>query len=805
MAGTTVYYNGVCLQDCLTSDFEHVIEYDESGYQAIANRFRITVESTIVSYHDLGSETARPEKFHPSTVVNVSDLTGTIGSSVKLLGTDTLAEIQSRLNQNCMDFVMTVHDSATNDIYYPGPDPEPAPDTTQHPKGYFQRNGSHRILLAGTGISKKSVAGVGETKLVIYDPNINAVDFTEIDILRQDVLDCDNGPKPMNISVGPLAGSRVFRVSISFEICRPIVSLSDSDEETLSYDPRTAKGVMKNRWSVSDSIDEKGAVTHRIRGTLAVSDIRYKANAMRLMAFPLAFPFARLAGRENEVSEDGKTLGYTIAFKHAGNAPPLGVRDYEAKYTEEASIGTKSGYFGSMHINVKGWYHRSTDNPAILVTDQQQKYLLLRGAITLLYSRIRGINSLWNPLPGQNPSNVLLRQFKVVENTKEPELDLFCAVQFQDSDGDRKEFPARLASLGAPINIAGYDPKWWPIDNEWGRLLNEDVNNIFLRSTFIPKSGEGAAGDIDYMNQQRHKSGEWAYMTPRITQLPKASGDNRTHTPTSTSGTTPTSPGSISPETILTTPNPLPVGTAFTAYVSQDLKGYTVLSTLAPRSASSVGMQTGISDVQQSGFSYLTWHSETLNETSSGLVQLPLSSPRVTPISQLGFIPAVGESVTAKQTAVVVRLHAGASKRIYSVTAERIGDWPEMPKPTPIIVRRKTTVPYPGSPDSSSVVTNIERLLNFEFMPEFHDVAMDGCTNLYKIHARYEYALDMPVAASEDQNGISGGSIFSSSISAGKLDLIPVVRSPILKTTFEQSGIQNPSLVFSKGYIEPIS
>lgn len=808
MSGTTVYYNGVCLQDCLTKDFEHVIEYDESGYQAIANRFRITIESTITSYHSASTETERVEDYHGSTVATVSDLTPST-SSVKLLGVDTLAEVESLLSQNCMDFVMTIHEASID-------------ADANTPKGYFQRNGSNRIILAATGVAKRAVGGTGENYLTVYDPLLSIDGVTEIDIRRHDVLDCDNGPKPIRVAIDQMTGPRVFRVSITFEICRPIYSLWNTDAESLTYDPRKAKGVMKNRWSVTDSMDDKGAVTHRIRGSLCVSDIRYKPNAMRLMAFPLAFPFAKLASRENEVSDDGKTLGYAITYTHAGNAPPLGVRDYNCSYTEEASLGLKGGYFGAIQIKVRGWYHRSTDNPAVRVTDQQQKQMLLRGAVTILYSRIRGINTLWNPLPGQNPVTVILSQFRVVENTKEPELDLFCAVQFTDIDGDRKEFPARLKNLGAPISIAGYDPKWWPIDNEWGRLLNEDVNNVFLRSAWIPKSAEGTAADFDYMNQQRHKSGAWAYMTPRITQLPTVPDDAREDNAggalrsSPTSGSTSEVPAAVSPDVVPVTPNPIPFSTAFSAYLSQDLKGDTVLASLPPRPAYPY-FQTGVAPVQQSGFSYLSWSSETLNDTSSGMIQLPLSKPRNTPRGSLGFTPSSTEMVTAKQTSAVVRLHAGSAKRIYSIVAERIGDWPEMPKPSPTIVRKIVSMvtpepdpeASPGDPPPDPVplheITNIERLLSFEFLPDSHDIeGVDGCTKKFVINARYVYALDQPIGATEQQNGIAGGSIFSTSIDFTKLDFIPVVKNPMLKTTFDESGIRKTNTVFVLGSIENI-
>ncbi len=780
MSGTTVYYNGVCLQDCLTTDWEHVVEYDESGYQAIANRFRITVDSTLVSFHNASSESTRTTNYHPSSVATARALDQST-SSVKQLAVDTLAEVDSLLSQNCMDFVMTIHDASTD-------------ANKTMPKGYFQRDGANRILLAATGVAKTNTFGAfGLSKLFVYDPQLSAASFTEIDILRHDVLDCDNGPKPQNVRITALTGARVFRVSVTFEICRPIISDWVADQESESYDPRKAKGVMKNRWSVTDSMDGDGAVSHRIRGTLAVSDIRYKANAMRLMAFPLAFPFAKLGGRENEVSEDGKTLGYTITYTHEGNAPPPGVRDYEAQYIEGASYTMKGGYYGAMSIKVKGWHHRSTDDAGVYVTSQEQKRILLRGATTILHSRIRGINLVWDPLPGQVPVKTLISQFRIAENVKKPELELMVQVHFASENEDKKELPVRLANLGALFDIPDYDPKWWPIDNEWGRLLNEDVNNVFLRSSYIPQSELGETEDIDYMNQQRHQSGEWAYMTPRITQLPVASTDIREHVPTSTSGTTPDTVGTISPDVVPKTPNPIPATTSFSAYLSRDLAGETVLSNEPLRDPGADG--SGISEVQQSGFSYLSWKSEILNDSASGMIQLPLSRPRPIKAGSIGLSPSV--TVVGNQTAVTVRLHAGKGKRIYSVAATRVGDWPELPLPNAMIVRYA-----PSSSSGAPIVSNVERLIGSQFIPTGPDLEADVVTNVYRIDARYEYSLDMTFAADEDTNGLgAGGSVFSSIVDLGKLEQIPVIKDPRTKATFGETSILELNNILKDGYI----
>jgi len=75
-----------------------------------------------------------------------------------------------------------------------------------------------------------------------------------------------------------------------------------------------------------------------------------------------------------------------------------------------------------------------------------------------------------------------------------------------------------------------------------------------------------------------------------------------------------------------------------------------------------------VARAQQSGFAYLSWTSETLNVTSSEMIQSPLSRPRTTPKSQRGFTLGTGDEITARQTSTVVRLHAGMAKRIYSVT-----------------------------------------------------------------------------------------------------------------------------------------
>jgi hypothetical protein len=147
------------------------------------------------------------------------------------------------------------------------------------------------------------------------------------------------------------------------------------------------------------------------------------------------------------------------------------------------------------------------------------------------------------------------------------------------------------------------------------------------------------------------------------------------------------------------------------------------------------------------------------------------------------FLARVGNRVPLSSCSVAVRLHAGTGVRVFSVTATRIDDHPEMPMPAEIIRRTREygQVDSEGNPvlDSESNqiletrIANVEHRLKTEVVSDGCTVMPDGCSKKYSIHLRWTYGLENPLRT-------DSADLF-----------LPVIESPVLKSTFAQDSL-NP-------------
>lgn len=765
MSGTHVFYNGVHMQDCELINWEQSLDTDESNVGVRFTRIRVTVSSSLVKLQNeiLDVDWAsRMKTTNPS--INSTGFTAPVDSGISGgLLTDLTQRIEHDLSQPRQDFLLWVNGTCNS----PG---------SAIPQNNTSRTSSTRVIVAATG---RIPAVASETISVGIGDNEFTTSPIPSAIIRRHVLDANLGPKVSNVSITEVSGGAFVKVTATFEICRVLYQADAADTipgATVQFDAQKARGVIYNRWSIVDSTDNEGKVSHDISGKICVKDHRYKPNACRLFAFPFAFPFGRMINKSYTVAEDGLTLAYKYRFEHAGAAPPAYVRDYKATYTE--GIGPGEGKSGaqraSMSIRVKGWWHRSTNNPADTMTEKQQKFFLLRGAYTILHSRLTGLNLHWDPLPGQRIAKVHLVDCQVIEEVGKPELEL--RVNAIYTEAEKGEFHLRLLNMGRPIQLPNYDPRWWPVDNEWGRMLAEDKLNPFFNTAALPYGASGTAAKSDYCD---------IYLQPPYSQrhtLPRLAGDTKNDAATDTAawewarldGSIVSLGSEVSPGT------PPPANTnpinqlSISAYVSMDLAGQEYPAQAEQRNSEEY---TGISISQRQGFMYVQWDSEILTDNSYGKILLPLSKSREKIFQSSGSPSPENPRLAGKQTAVAVKLHAGMAKRVYSVTASRIGNHPDLPLPEAVIQRAFIS-------GSVGNVMNTEHLLQAEFVKDGCTLMPDGCTKLYSVHVRWTYGLENAMVTESGDT------------------LLPSMKSPILKSTFEQDSIADVRTVFKPNMIK---
>ncbi len=781
--GFCVSYNGVCLQDCEVQEFVNRIEYDEQNNHKW-DVIQLTVSTMIVSNSGAAPNNVLPVgnddpfRLHHSQAIAGKVGGGSANGQPGYLATDNMLVISQLLKQPRGDLVVWINDASQDG------DSQTVNDQNgneiqqlrkpEHLKG---RSSPRRIILAACGW-----AGAGdypspsttEPEFVnITDPFQNTSDQVKTNILRRDVLDCDHGPSPQTVSIVPIAGGRAMRVTFSIQVCRTVRSeIASPDGEGMSIADEVAKrlsfasGVRRdpiiyNRWSLTDSEDESGRVTHTITGKLIVRDSRYKPNAMRLMAFPLAFPFARMASRRYAVSEDGKTLAYEFTFTHAGSAPPEGVRDYSATYSEKFSPYTPGLMHGSMVIRVKGWYHRSTEAAGNTVSEQTQKALLLRQSHTILYARIRGVAHKLTPIPGQDPKSVILLDLQVIEQVGLPEIELRVDVQYGPSEnGDQKDIYLRLENMGKmffeglPQEVANYSPFWWPIENEWGRILNVDLSNPNYLYGPLGNTQQWKPYD-DYSNTADTAwgfSSHEAPKTPSITQLPKSWKVELVNNsdPVDTGDLSGSRPDSVGASKVVDYPElPNPANQRpFAAVVSQAMNGGVIPASEPPKSIQS----TGVFDRNQTlgRSSYISYEAEVMSDGITGVVSLPLSKARE--LAGGAFRPS-NSSVRPSETSTNIRLFAGSGKRVLNVKAERLNEWPDMPAPAEQILRQDNVS---GSP----VVASIDRLIQKRIIDDAPQPILSGNSVVYTTNMQLVYSCSRPWSPSQPQAGYASDELF---------------------------------------------
>ncbi len=756
MSGTHVYYNGVLLRECETLEFDQVVEMDDSQTHERFMKTRITVASTLISIFRKGESTPLSvSQQHRSTIriPSISDET-MVGRA---------EEIMQLLSEPRKDFWYAVNGVADplGNPNMVAPSAPPKEDRTD--------SSSYRLILVATGILPTVTGSVYSNEYVqLLDQSLT--------VKRVNVLDANNGPKPSGIDIQKVYGGNVLRVQATFEICRVLSKPVTDDNVDPGYDAQQVRGVISNTWSVVDGLDDDGAVTHTVSGRLCVKDQRYKANAMRMFAFPLAFPYARLTNRQHIVDETGLVLQYNYQFKHAGAAPPAGIRKYEATYGEKIRAGSSPVQTAFMNVKVMGWHDRSVLDAAggevpVLNRERVQKFMLLRGLYTILWSRIRGINKLWDPLPGHKPNTVNLVRAMVLERIGLPQLELRVEVKYTAQEDS--EFHNRLINMGLPIDIADYDPRWWPVDNEWGRLPNGngtvgnqgDKDNPYFTMPAYPYAESGDPTKSDYFTGYFRSPASNRHTLPRITGVTKNDFPDTSMEWARPGGSVPTDASAApSSSTRPDSMNPI-AGPLFSAIVSKNLLGEDISGPRAPvlknNSAYPTSEYSGVSNLQKGGYMYLQWESEVKSNANEGKIMLPLSKPRTLTSAQAAALSVSG----GVESSIAVRLSAAQSDRVYSVTATRFGKWPQIPEPAKQIVRK-----------TGSILNCVETLLSKEILTETPELTANQTDREFTLHARYRYGMSNPWAGDSTEGG-------------NDFEILPVGVDPTQKATAANNAI----------------
>lgn len=672
MTGTHLFYNGVLMRGCELKQWRQEIVRDDSGTDVLYSRVTLSIESTLISLMEPGK-------------VAVGGIAAPLNTmAIPLVANenvvDRYAEIRWRLQETRKDFWLAINAATSL-----------PPAAKPSDSGYL--NESYRVVLAAAGLTNEdlkiieasSTATIGQ----IEGFHATGLGTPKLAIERKDVLDMNNGPKPLSVEVTQVYGGRSLRVRFSIEICRcfckPVNPNSpETDLVPPVLDANKVTGVISNRWSLTDSMDEQKRTTHSIDGKLVVSDRRYKPHAMRLITTPKLFPYAKLTSRSFATDPSNLVLAYKFNIQEVGPAAPLGVADWSGTYTEQRAIGGRQ--LGTVAVRVTGY-----TNPETLAVPnapdplQSQKQKLVDIAHRIAEARIRWRTGI-EQLPGSNPSAMQLQDIYVVEQMKEPVVELRLTVLYMDKaqSGDvvSDEYGTRLQNMGRAItddikdHDPDYDPKWWPNDEPFPWDVDSET-----------EASESDDYGTYYDCYYQTPCSQW-HSTPR--------------------GAIP--PDSVQRDTGLPGNEPNGSTIAPLLYLDTSLTGDTGPGEPIPS-------DQHWWNKNQASFPYYQADIDTKYIVNSGRVQLPLSKPRY------------------ERTNTVIQLFQPVSQRVITMVATREGDWPKVPSPQTTIVNGGITETY----------------LDGEILPDAPKLLPDGKTFLYSLQIRWVYAMSRPPNKGSDK------------------------------------------------------
>lgn len=624
MSGTHLFYNGVLLRDCEITQWKQEIVKDDSGTDVLYSKVRLTVESTLVSLVNQRYIGSKPIglQAHESTIavpkVRNEDLV------------ERLEEMQWRLQEHRKDFWL-----AFNGVTYkPGSSIQGTPS--------IDGSDSYRVVLAATGLSsedRKKMVGVTVAEIENVDLgklegfNDFGLGVPKLTINRKDVIDLNNGPKPIEVSIGKTLGGQSLRISLTIEVCRlfcrPLdTSTSGSDVAPLDG-ARKVHGVITNKWSFSESINEEWKTEHVISGKIVVSDARYKAHALRLAVVPTLAPYFRFEENKFETDAAGLVLKYVFRMRETGESPPPGIVKWSGTYVESHGPGqTKTASLAIRVTSQVKPVNAIVGNPK--PPQQTHKAHLVAAAFRIAQARVRW-SSRFFAIPGSNPITILLQNMVVVETMNDPTIELRMNVLYKAEDSP-DSYGLRLKNMGAPLStvIPNHDSRWWPIP----------INTTDARTWDVVKYADP---NTYYDNYFQEPCGKWhASLTepsPPLTQIIDSS--------LIPDGASETYFEQILLNSALTSADPLdqPPG--------------------VPAPADAIGW----TDAKQGDFTYLQCEIDTDYGLNSGNIHLPVSKVRY----------------PTQDTSIVVNLFPGIATRKITMIATRQGDWPIVPAARPVI------------------------------------------------------------------------------------------------------------------------
>jgi hypothetical protein len=437
---TTLVYNDVVMRDCETKSFKQDVEYDLSGTDVIYSRFTIRVASNVIALRQVTGEAE-------------FGITTTHGTTV----VQKMHDIQARLSEARKDFWMLIDDCPISESN--GANTLNQPLLVACGKAWDETIATQTV---GSGANLYTQSYIQRSQLDMYPHPFDTAAATRrygtgAQFNKAFALDCDNGPKPRNLSVEKIIGGRSIRVEFEIEVCLKICpeGFTDSAPVMLGGNITSDNRILSNRWHLEETKDENWVTTRSLQGTLRVAHSSYWPHAMRFLCVPTLLKGYKRISQSYVSDPTDLVLKYRVDDQQAHAAPPWPAIKWSGHHTEAGT--SAGGVIKTSEVQV-----RLQGPPGI------DKQLLIGAAGKVITNRIKGLRKPTIPV---NRSHTILKNVSIVDVLDQPIIEMRVQVQHSEKDAD-KGLLLRIKSMGTPItddgnndaySIDGYSPDVWPV------------------------------------------------------------------------------------------------------------------------------------------------------------------------------------------------------------------------------------------------------------------------------------------------------------------------------------------------------
>jgi hypothetical protein len=185
-------------------------------------------------------------------------------------------------------------------------------------------------------------------------------------------VDVSGGPIPKEIQITKVTGNKLWRIEFEVEFSvipgcdrdgsgnpvtiNPLLTAGQQFPDGLATafeDAYRRFGVLSNRWSCTDDMNEDRYLVRTFQGQVKLSNPSWNPQDYRILTVPPLTPGMRREKMSYRASEDGLTLGYTIVDKEVTITAPPGSTGVKISHNEVLiNLGTNANV--SIDVSVRG-------------------------------------------------------------------------------------------------------------------------------------------------------------------------------------------------------------------------------------------------------------------------------------------------------------------------------------------------------------------------------------------------------------------------------------------------------------------